>query len=120
MSFTKYPILFSYGFPVVSVVLFAATLGVSLWIISSAIHHYRIPRKSTPNLVNGKNVDLIITFVIVFMVTAMDICEFFMHLFSDWTKVSHTFSFFFNLFEVEYKHLGTMIIIAFSYEQVYL
>ncbi|XP_025879461.1 uncharacterized protein [Oryza sativa Japonica Group] len=87
MSFTKYPILFSYGFPVVSVVLFAATLGVSLWIISSAIHHYRIPRKSTPNLVNGKNVDLIITFVIVFMVTAMDICEFFMHLFSDWTKV---------------------------------
>uniref|UniRef100_A0A0E0CV14 DUF4220 domain-containing protein n=1 Tax=Oryza meridionalis TaxID=40149 RepID=A0A0E0CV14_9ORYZ len=87
MSFTKYPILFSYGFPVVSVVLFAATLGVSLWIISSAIHHYRVPRKSTPNLVNGKNVDLIITFVIVFMVTAMDICEFFMHLFSDWTKV---------------------------------
>uniref|UniRef100_A0A0D9VPD9 DUF4220 domain-containing protein n=1 Tax=Leersia perrieri TaxID=77586 RepID=A0A0D9VPD9_9ORYZ len=87
MSFTKYPILFSCGFPVVSVVLFAATLGVSVWIMVSAILHYRIPLGSTSNLVNGKNVDLIITFVIVGMVAAMDICEFFMHLFSDWTKV---------------------------------
>uniref|UniRef100_A0A0E0K8M5 DUF4220 domain-containing protein n=1 Tax=Oryza punctata TaxID=4537 RepID=A0A0E0K8M5_ORYPU len=87
ISFTKYPILFSCGFPVVSVVLFAATLGVSIWIIVSAILHYRVPRGSSPNLVNGKNVDLSITFGIVSMVTAMDICEFSMHLFSNWTKV---------------------------------
>ncbi|EEC74492.1 hypothetical protein OsI_09962 [Oryza sativa Indica Group] len=87
ISFTKYPILFSCGFPVISVVLFAATLGVSIWIIVSAILHYRVPRGSSPNLVHGKNVDLSITFGIVSMVTAMDICEFSMHLSSNWTKV---------------------------------
>uniref|UniRef100_J3LJV6 DUF4220 domain-containing protein n=1 Tax=Oryza brachyantha TaxID=4533 RepID=J3LJV6_ORYBR len=87
ISFTKYPILFSCGFPVVSVVLFLATLGASLWIMVSAILHYRVPRGSTPNLVNGKNVDLSITFGIVSMVTAMDICEFSMHISSNWTKV---------------------------------
>ena len=30
---------------------------------------------------------MLITFVIVGMVTGMEICEFFIHLFSDWTKV---------------------------------
>uniref|UniRef100_A0A0D9Z1W9 DUF4220 domain-containing protein n=1 Tax=Oryza glumipatula TaxID=40148 RepID=A0A0D9Z1W9_9ORYZ len=69
ISFTKYPILFSCGFPVVSVVLFAATLGVSIWIIVSAILHYRVPRGSSPNLVHGKNVDLSITFGIVMVIS---------------------------------------------------
>ncbi|CAD6201957.1 unnamed protein product [Miscanthus lutarioriparius] len=69
LLYTKYPILFSSGFPVVSTALFVVTVGVSVWITVSA------------------NVDLLITFVIVGMVTGMEICEFFIHLFSDWTKV---------------------------------
>ncbi|CAL4912514.1 unnamed protein product [Urochloa decumbens] len=87
LLYTKYPILFSSGFPVVSTVLFAVTVGVSMWIIVSAVRHYRIPHGSTAYVVDGRNVDLLITFVIVGMVTGMEICEFFIHLFSDWTKV---------------------------------
>nr|CAB3497120.1 unnamed protein product [Digitaria exilis] len=87
LLYTKYPILFSSGFPVVSTVLFATTVAVSVWITVSAVRHYRIPHGSTSNVVDGRNVDLIITFVIVGMVTGMEICEFFIHLFSDWTKV---------------------------------
>lgn len=87
LMYTKYPILFSCGFPVGSGVLFAVTLGVTVWILVSAIRHYQIPDGSTSYVVHGKNVDLLITFVVVGMVTAMEICEFFMHLFSDWTKV---------------------------------
>ncbi|CAN6308084.1 unnamed protein product [Urochloa humidicola] len=87
LLYTKYPILFSSGFPVVSTALFAVTVGVSLWIIVSAVRHYRIPHGSTAYVVDGRNVDLLITFGIVGMVTGMDICEFFIHLFSDWTKV---------------------------------
>ncbi|KAL6902334.1 hypothetical protein ACP4OV_005210 [Aristida adscensionis] len=87
LIYTKYPILFSSGFPVVSAVLFAATLGVSAWITASAVRHYRAPAGSTANVVHGRNVDLLITFVILGMVTGMEICEFFIHLFSDWTKV---------------------------------
>lgn len=87
LIYTKYPILFSSGFPVVSTMLFAVTLGVSVWITASAVRHYRIPQGSRSNVVHGRNVDLLITFVIVGMVTGMEICEFFMHLFSDWTKV---------------------------------
>jgi len=87
LLYTKYPILFSSGFPVVSTVLFAVTVGVSVWITVSAVRHYRVPHGSTSNVVHGRNVDLLITFVIVGMVTGMEICEFFIHLFSDWTKV---------------------------------
>ncbi|RLN41563.1 hypothetical protein C2845_PM01G02630 [Panicum miliaceum] len=87
LLYTKYPILFSSGFPVVSTVLFAVTVGVSVWITVSAVRHYRLPHWSTSNVVHGRNVDLLITFVIVGMVTGMEICEFFIHLFSDWTKV---------------------------------
>ncbi|OEL19998.1 hypothetical protein BAE44_0018983 [Dichanthelium oligosanthes] len=87
LLYTKYPILFSSGFPVVSTVLFAVTLGVSVWIIVSAVRHYRIPHGSTSYVVHGRNVDLLITFGIVGMVMGMEICEFFIHLFSDWTKV---------------------------------
>jgi hypothetical protein len=53
----------------------------------SVVRHYRVPHGSTYNVAHGKNVDLLITFVIVGMVTGMEICEFFIHLFSDWTKV---------------------------------
>ncbi|PUZ42909.1 hypothetical protein GQ55_9G619500 [Panicum hallii var. hallii] len=87
LLYTKYPILFSSGFPVVSTMLFAVTVGVSVWITVSAVRHYRLPHWSTSNVVHGRNVDLLITFVIVGMVTGMEICEFFIHLFSDWTKV---------------------------------
>lgn len=87
LLYTKYPILFSSGFPVVSTALFVVTVGVSVWITVSAVRHYRVPHGSSSNLVHGKNVDLLITFVIVGMVTGMEICEFFIHLFSDWTKV---------------------------------
>ncbi|RLN15867.1 hypothetical protein C2845_PM02G37910 [Panicum miliaceum] len=87
LLYTKYPILFSSGFPVVSTVLFAVTVGVSVWITVSAVRHYRLPHWSTSNVVHGRNVDLLITFVIVGMVTGMEICELFIHLFSDWTKV---------------------------------
>lgn len=87
LLYTKYPILFSSGFPVVSTVLFAVTVGVSVWIAVSVVQHYRVPHGSTYNVAHGKNVDLLITFVIVGMVTGMEICEFFIHLFSDWTKV---------------------------------
>ena len=87
LLYTKYPILFSSGFPVVSTALFVVTVGVSVWITVSAVRHYRVPHGSSSNLVRGKNVDLLITFVIVGMVTGMEICEFFIHLFSDWTKV---------------------------------
>ncbi|KAG2543593.1 uncharacterized protein LOC120692169 [Panicum virgatum] len=87
LLYTKYPILFSSGFPVVSTVLFAVTVGVSVWITVSAVRHYRVPHGSTSYVVHGRNVDLLITFVIVGMVTGMEICEFFIHLFSDWTKV---------------------------------
>ncbi|CAN6296584.1 unnamed protein product [Urochloa humidicola] len=87
LLYTKYPILFSSGFPVVSTALFVVTVGVSLWIIVSAVRHYRIPHGSSAYVVDGRNVDLLITFGIVGMVTGMDICEFFIHLFSDWTKV---------------------------------
>ncbi|KAL6649186.1 hypothetical protein ACP70R_013410 [Stipagrostis hirtigluma subsp. patula] len=87
LIYTKYPILFSSGFPVVSTVLFAVTLVVSLWITESAVRHYQAPPGSSSNVVHGRNVDLLITFAIVGMVTGMDICEFFIHLFSDWTKV---------------------------------
>nr|CAB3502062.1 unnamed protein product [Digitaria exilis] len=68
LLYTKYPILFSSGFPVVSTLLFAATVAVSVWITVSAVRHYRIPHGSTSNVVDGRNVDLIITFVIVGMV----------------------------------------------------
>ncbi|CAN6290718.1 unnamed protein product [Urochloa humidicola] len=87
LLYTKYPILFSSGFPVVSTALFAVTVGVSVWITVSAVRHYRVPRGSTAYVVRGRNVDLLITFVIVGMFTGMEICEFFIHLFSDWTKV---------------------------------
>lgn len=87
LLYTKYPILFSSGFPVVSTALFVVTVGVSVWITVSAVRHYRVPHGSSSKFVHGKNVDLLITFVIVGMVTGMDICEFFIHLFSDWTKV---------------------------------
>jgi hypothetical protein len=87
LLYTKYPILFSSGFPVVSTALFVVTVGVSVWITVSAVRHYRVPHGSSSNLVHGKNVDLLITFVIVGMVTGMEVCEFFIHLFSDWTKV---------------------------------
>ncbi|WVZ55418.1 hypothetical protein U9M48_006078 [Paspalum notatum var. saurae] len=87
LLYTKYPILFCSGFPVVSAALFAVTIGVSVWITVSAVRHYRVPHGSTSNVVHGRNVDLLITFVIVVMVTGMEVCEFFIHLFSDWTKV---------------------------------
>ncbi|CAL4928988.1 unnamed protein product [Urochloa decumbens] len=87
LLYTKYPILFSSGFPVVSTALFVVTVGVSVWITVSAVRHYRVPHGSTAYFVRGRNVDLLITFVIVGMVTGMEICEFFIHLFSDWTKV---------------------------------
>ncbi|RCV46604.1 hypothetical protein SETIT_9G544500v2 [Setaria italica] len=97
LHYTKYPILFSSGFPVVSTMLFAVTVVVSVWdhlvgargpLASSwVLTHYRVPHGSTSNVVRGRNVDLLITFVIAGMVTGMEICEFFIHLFSDWTKV---------------------------------
>ena len=65
LLYTKYPILFSSGFPVVSTALFVVTVGVSVWITVSAVRHYRVPHGSSSNLVHGKNVDLLITFVIV-------------------------------------------------------
>ncbi|WVZ49233.1 hypothetical protein U9M48_000607 [Paspalum notatum var. saurae] len=87
LLYTKYPILFCSGFPVVSAALFVVTVGVSVWITVSAVRHYHAPEGNKSNVVNGKNVDLLITFVILGMVTGMEICEFFIHLFSDWTKV---------------------------------
>ncbi|WVZ49396.1 hypothetical protein U9M48_000762 [Paspalum notatum var. saurae] len=87
LLYTKYPILFCSGFPVVSTALFVVTVGVSVWITVSAVRHYHAPEGNKSNVVNGKNVDLLITFVILGMVTGMEICEFFIHLFSDWTKV---------------------------------
>ncbi|KAJ1255440.1 hypothetical protein BS78_K219200 [Paspalum vaginatum] len=87
LLYTKYPILFCSGFPVVSAALFVVTVGVSVWITVSAVRHYHAPKGNKSNVVHGKNVDLLITFVILGMVTGMEICEFFIHLFSDWTKV---------------------------------
>jgi len=82
--YTKHLILFSSGFPLVSTALFvwrwsACPCGSPCRRLCGQALPAGFPTGSSSNVVHGKNVDLLITFVIVGMVTGMEICERVLH-----------------------------------------
>ncbi|EHA8588239.1 hypothetical protein COCNU_scaffold004486G000070 [Cocos nucifera] len=84
---TKYPIIFSCWSPFFGV-LQLFIIMISVWTAVSALHNYQTPKTDINRVVDGKNVDVIITYVFVILITIMEAWEFCCYWLSDWAKVT--------------------------------
>ncbi|KAJ3709187.1 hypothetical protein LUZ61_012892 [Rhynchospora tenuis] len=84
--YTRYPIIFAFGFPVFQVILLTGMLGVSLWISAIAFHRREDSHNSYLKH-NNHNIDYTITNILLIIMSVMEALETMTYVFSDWTKV---------------------------------
>jgi Domain of unknown function (DUF4220) len=86
LIFTRYPVAFAYGFPVLNILVLDGMLGVTLWI---AIKAFKSSEFNPDDYlyVHSENVDNPLTHVLLILIMVMELSELLMYVFSDWTKV---------------------------------
>lgn len=85
--YTRYPVLFFRGFPVMGSLHPVLTIAFTFW-LGRDIHKVYRPRVGEiAHVVHGVNVDLIITWVFMGVVVVKELWKMLTYLLSDWTKV---------------------------------
>ncbi|KAF3341738.1 hypothetical protein FCM35_KLT00376 [Carex littledalei] len=84
--YTRYPVTFAIGFPVVHVILLIGMIGVNVWISHKAFRNNYDP-ESDYLTHRGHNIDYVITNILLIMIIVMEALETLSYVFSDWTKV---------------------------------
>uniref|UniRef100_A0A0E0EYG4 DUF4220 domain-containing protein n=1 Tax=Oryza meridionalis TaxID=40149 RepID=A0A0E0EYG4_9ORYZ len=85
--YTRYPVLFFRGFPVMGSLHPVLTIAFTFW-LGRDIHKVYRPRVGeVAHVVHGVNVDLIITWVFMGVVVVKELWKMLIYLLSDWTKV---------------------------------
>ncbi|KAJ4802179.1 hypothetical protein LUZ62_014745 [Rhynchospora pubera] len=77
--FTRYPVGFASGFPILNVMLLGGMLGVTLWIATQAFHQHKYR--------NVRYSDYIITDALLILLMVIEFFEVFTFVFCDWAKV---------------------------------
>nr|XP_029117534.1 uncharacterized protein LOC105034708 [Elaeis guineensis] len=86
LFYTMFPISFSCWFSIFCV-LQISTITTSVWTAVRVLHNYQTPKNDIDRVVDGKNVDAIISYVFVILIMTMEAWEFCNYLLSDWAKV---------------------------------
>ncbi|CAL4986490.1 unnamed protein product [Urochloa decumbens] len=86
---TRYPMVFWYGLPSLffSLIQSVVTFAVVCWLSVDIRKVYKPPESDTAHIVNGLNVDIIITWVFMFFMMFKEIWEMVTYLLSDWTRL---------------------------------
>lgn len=86
---TRYPMVFCLGLRslFVSLLLSVLTIGVVCWLAVDIRKVYKPPSGDLVNLVNGYNVDMIITWLFMCLMVLKEIWEMITYLQSDWTRL---------------------------------
>ncbi|OEL28967.1 hypothetical protein BAE44_0010014 [Dichanthelium oligosanthes] len=86
---TRYPMVFWSGVPslIISLVLSVVTFGVVCWLSVAIRNVYEPPHDELAHVVNGFNVDMIITWVFMSFMMFKEIWEMVIYLVSDWTRL---------------------------------
>ncbi|KAJ1256857.1 hypothetical protein BS78_K288000 [Paspalum vaginatum] len=86
---TRFPMVFwrGLGSLYISLLLSLVTIGVVLWLSLDIVKVYKPPEHELVHVVNGVNVDMIITWVFMFFVMFKEIWEMVIYLLSDWTRL---------------------------------
>lgn len=86
---TRYPMVFCWGLRSLffSLLLSVLTIGVVCWLAVDIGKVYKPPSGELVNLVNGYNVDMIITWLFMFLMVVKEIWEMVTYLQSDWTSL---------------------------------
>ncbi|KAJ1692162.1 hypothetical protein LUZ63_008860 [Rhynchospora breviuscula] len=77
--FTRYPVGFASGFPILNVILLGGMLGVTLWIATEAFHQHKY--------LNVRDSDYIITDALLILLMVIEFFEVLTFVFCDWAKV---------------------------------
>jgi Domain of unknown function (DUF4220) len=86
LIFTRYPVAFAFGFPLLNLLVLGGMVGVTLWIAIKAFEKHNI---NTENYlyVDKHNVDYALTNSLLILIMVMELSEMLMYVFCDWTKV---------------------------------
>ncbi|KAJ4798292.1 hypothetical protein LUZ62_049538 [Rhynchospora pubera] len=85
--YTRYPVTFALGVPILHVILLVGMFGVSLWISVKSFYLRDPDNTFLWKSGIGVNIDYTITNVLLIMMTLMEALETLFYVFSDWTKV---------------------------------
>lgn len=86
LLYTRYPVMFAFGFPVFHLISLMGMLGVSLYISYQAFLRHENPQYDYLRS-QRHNVDYTITNILLIMINVMEAFETLSYVFSDWTKV---------------------------------
>ncbi|XP_073013666.1 uncharacterized protein [Typha latifolia] len=85
--YTRYPVIFLYGFPIITLVLYFATVGISVW-FAATMHIFGAPKEGELIHILGRvDIGVVITWGILFFIFLKETWQMAAYLFSDWTKV---------------------------------
>ncbi|XP_078148573.1 uncharacterized protein LOC144544027 [Carex rostrata] len=83
LKFTRYPVGFAFGFPVLNLILLGGMIGVTLWL---AIKVFSL-NNTLILTVNNHNVDYPLTNLLLILLILMELFEWLTYVFCDWTRV---------------------------------
>ncbi|XP_073013532.1 uncharacterized protein [Typha latifolia] len=85
--YTRYPIVFWKGFPIINVVLYFGTVGIGVW-LASTMHLSGTPKEGELiHVLQRVDIDVLITWGLLCLIFLKETWQMVAYLFSDWSKV---------------------------------